>query len=253
MGCVNSSRFTSAKKTIKDSGPSSPVDVSHVKDAVPKVEPKSRYGNPEYYEIAGQRYFVLNSSAGFTQKGGASWYGRKFHGRRTSSGESYDMYAMTAAHKTLPLPTYVQVTNLLNGNKVVVKVNDRGPFHPERIIDLSYAAAKKLNFLKQGTASVEIKALTPGVPASKISTGYLVQVGAFSDAVKAEKFAWSIENKLQQKIEVSAVQLNQALVYRVRLGPFLSRKEANLWLNRAHYAGFGDAKLVTISDKWYDL
>ena len=120
---------------------------------------KSKYGNPSSYVVMGQRYYVMDSARGFTQRGIASWYGEPFHGRRTSSGETYNMHAMTAAHKTLPLPVHVRVRNLSNGKSIVVKVNDRGPFLHNRIIDLSYAAAKKLDMVGAGTAEVEIVAL----------------------------------------------------------------------------------------------
>ena len=124
-------------------------------------EPLSRYGNPESYVVYGKTYHTLSSSKGYKERGAASWYGTKFHGKRTSSGEPYDLYAMTAAHKTLPLPTYVEVTNLKNGRTVIVKVNDRGPFHDDRLIDLSYAAAAKLDILPYGTGEVEVRAIDP--------------------------------------------------------------------------------------------
>ena len=130
-------------------------------DAVPRQEFKSRLGNPAFYDELGVRYRVLDTSDGYVERGLASWYGRNFHGRRTSAGEPYDMYAMTAAHKTLPLPTYVQVTDLDTGNRVVVRVNDRGPFVEGRIIDLSYVAAVKLGIATAGTARVEVRALDP--------------------------------------------------------------------------------------------
>jgi len=130
-------------------------------DAVPVEEPRSRYGNPESYEVRGVTYHVLETSEGYEAEGTASWYGEEFQGRRTSSGEPYDMYAMTAAHRTLPIPTYVEVTNLENGRTVVVRVNDRGPFHEGRIIDLSYAAAQKLGLVGPGTARVRVRALEP--------------------------------------------------------------------------------------------
>jgi rare lipoprotein A len=134
-----------------------------VPDAVPRVEPRSRYGNPPFYQVFGKRYYVLSSSVGYWERGVASWYGPGFHKERTSTGESYDMYAMTAAHKTLPLPAYVRVTNLQNGRSVVVRVNDRGPFVSNRIIDLSYTAAAKLDMLRHGTAMVEIRSIDPTV------------------------------------------------------------------------------------------
>lgn len=130
-------------------------------DPVPRVEPRSRYGNPSSYVVFGKRYYTLPSSHGFTERGIASWYGKKFHGRRTSSGETYNMYAMTAAHTRLPLPTYAQVTNLKNGRQVVVRVNDRGPFHQNRVIDLSYSAAAKLGIIREGTGLVEVRAIDP--------------------------------------------------------------------------------------------
>lgn len=130
-------------------------------DAVPRQEYKSRLGNPAFYDEFGVRYRVLQTSKDFVERGIASWYGSDFHGRRTSTGEPYDMYAMTAAHKTLPLPTYVRVTDLDTGNEVVVRVNDRGPFVEGRVIDLSYVAALKLGIARQGTARVEVRALDP--------------------------------------------------------------------------------------------
>jgi len=138
--------------------PSSPEDVP---DAVPRAEPPSAYGNNPEYEVAGVTYHVLKSAEGYVEEGIASWYGTEFQGKRTSSGEPYDMYAMTAAHRTLPLPTYVEVTNLENGKVVVVRVNDRGPFHSDRLIDLSYVAAQKLGIVKSGTARVRVRALIP--------------------------------------------------------------------------------------------
>ena len=136
------------------------VDVSAIPDAVPQQEPLSRTGNKPY-TVMGKRYYPLKSADGYRAAGEASWYGKKFHGRPTSSGEPYDIYKMTAAHTTLPLPTYVRVTNQANGRAVVVKVNDRGPFLHGRIIDLSYVAAKKLDMLGQGTANVVVEAINP--------------------------------------------------------------------------------------------
>ena len=136
-------------------------DLDAVPDAVPVEEPLSRYGNPEEYEVFGESYRVMDSSEGYVAEGLASWYGDEFQGRRTSSGEPFDMYLMTAAHRTLPIPTYVEVTNLENGRVAVVRVNDRGPFHSDRIIDLSYVAARKLGIVGPGTAKVRVRALEP--------------------------------------------------------------------------------------------
>ncbi len=154
---------------VAGDGPSqfrSVEELARVPDAVPQDAPRSRYGNPDEYEVFGETYQVMDSAEGFTQRGRASWYGTQFHGRRTSSGTPYDMYAMTAAHRELPLPTWVEVTNLENQESAVVKVNDRGPFvDPDtRIIDLSYAAAVRLGIHDQGTAPVEIRVVTPNDP-----------------------------------------------------------------------------------------
>lgn len=143
----------------------SPADLAAIPDAVPKVEQRSDSGNPEYYDQSGRRYWILSTPFGYAAKGKASWYGGKFHGRRTSSGETYDMYAMTAAHKTLPIPCYARVTNLENGRSVVVKINDRGPFVDGRIVDLSYVAASKLGMVEKGIANVELRVIDPRRPA----------------------------------------------------------------------------------------
>ncbi|MEZ5524528.1 MAG: septal ring lytic transglycosylase RlpA family protein [Pseudomonadales bacterium] len=144
-----------------DSAPHYSQDVHKVPDAVPRVEPYSRGGNKSPYVVMGKRYWVMPSGLGYAATGTASWYGTKFHGHLTSNGEVYNMYGMTAAHKSLPIPTYVKVTNLNNGRYVIVRVNDRGPFHEDRLIDLSYAAATKLGYAKQGTAPVRVEAIDP--------------------------------------------------------------------------------------------
>ena len=207
-------------------------ELTRIPDAVPKVEPKSELGNMKTYEVFGKRYYVLDSSDGFTQEGIASWYGPKFHGKKTSSGEIYDMYAMTAAHKTLPLPSYLEVKNLENGRKIIVRVNDRGPFHDNRIVDLSYTAALKLDMFAKGTALVEIRAINPrsytagGAPVEtrpKVDTEttpaqFYIQVGVFSDQNNAE----NLKNKLlslQTPVQVDEATLNETAVYRVKIGP----------------------------------
>lgn len=143
------------------SNPKQATGAANAADVTPKAEPKSRYGNMKTYEVFGKRYYTKASSRGHVERGKASWYGKKFHGRKTSSGERYDMHQMTAAHKTLPLPTYAIVTNLENGRSAVVKVNDRGPFVGDRVIDLSYAAAKRLDMIHSGTAQVEVRSIDP--------------------------------------------------------------------------------------------
>jgi rare lipoprotein A len=144
--------------------PQNAPDVEQIPDAVPRDEPRSAFGNPPFYIVGGRRYVVLQSAAGYVERGVASWYGTEFHGLRTSTGEPYDMFAMTAAHKTLPLPCYARVTNLANGRHVVVRINDRGPFVANRIIDLSYSAAARLDMIRNGTAFVQVEVLTPAAP-----------------------------------------------------------------------------------------
>jgi rare lipoprotein A len=148
-----------------DNGPSAPpIDVDKIPEPVPKAEPRSRYGNKASYEVLGKTYRVMADARGYVERGIASWYGNKFHGFMTSSFETYDMYAFSAAHKTLPLPSYARVTNLDNGKSVEVRDNDRGPFHDNRIVDLSYAAAVKIGVWPKGTAPVEVRAIDPAHP-----------------------------------------------------------------------------------------
>lgn len=149
----------------KDDGPGDnpPANLASVPDAVPRNEPLHKYANRPY-EVFGKKYVPLASVQPFQQRGTASWYGKKFHGQKTSSGETYDMYKMTAAHPTLPIPSYVRVTNVSNGRSVVVRVNDRGPFHGGRVIDLSYVAAYKLGYVGAGSAQVQVEAVVPGQP-----------------------------------------------------------------------------------------
>lgn len=162
-GCASGPSHRSGGGYYQNDGPpdDTRIDWSQVHDAVPKDVPPSKYGNPASYTALGKRYYVLKSAKGFTQTGRASWYGRQFDGGRTSSGEPYNMFAMTAAHKRLPIPSWVRVTNLDNNRQVIVKVNDRGPFHDGRIIDLSYVAARRLGIIGEGSAPVRIKTVTP--------------------------------------------------------------------------------------------
>lgn len=198
-----------------------PADIASIPDAVPKPEPLSQYGNPDVYEVAGLQYHVLTSAQGYTETGMASWYGRKFHGERTSSGETYDMYAMTAAHKRLPLPSYVRVTNLDNGHEVVVRVNDRGPFHSKRIIDVSYAAAVQLGMIEQGTARVKVEAITVGSGrvGDPANPALYLQTGAFADATNARDLAERLEELGMDRVFVSPTA-GEPPLFRVRLGPF---------------------------------
>jgi rare lipoprotein A len=168
-GCSSAPRVSAPPSTVQiprsAQPPTPPTHLLDVPDAVPRVEPRAIYGNPPSYEVFGKRYYVMASSVGYVERGVASWYGPGFHKELTSVREPYDMYGMTAAHKTLPLPAYVRVTNLQNGRSCVVRVNDRGPFVGNRIIDLSYTAAAKLDMLRDGTAMVEVRVLQPVDPA----------------------------------------------------------------------------------------
>jgi rare lipoprotein A len=221
----------------RDRGPRpGSIDVSRIPDAVPKNEAKSKYGNPTSYVVNGKRYYVLNSGENFIERGIASWYGEKFHGRRTSSGETYDMYAMTAAHKSLPLPTYVEVTNMENGKRVVIKVNDRGPFHENRVIDLSYTAAAKLDILKNGTGLVEVRSvnsnnysrraapvenpdLSVNTSAAFNLSGFYIQVGAYTELANAVKMREKLGPIGETLLMISEASVNGNMVYRVRFGP----------------------------------
>lgn len=201
-----------------------PVDLASIPDAVPVDSPKSRYGNPKDYEVMGERYFVLNSAAGYRERGNASWYGTKFHGKRTSSGEPYDMFAMTAAHKTLPLPTYVRVTHAGNGKSVVVKVNDRGPFHVGRIIDLSYAAAAKLDLLGAGSAMVEVETITPGLP--QAASPAFLEVGITDDPIQAVALREEVSDLGLAAVEIRSFEQADQVWHRVLVGPFRHSADA---------------------------
>jgi len=254
----------SACSFSRDSGPRHPVDVSHVPNAVPKYEKRTRAGNPSTYVVRGKRYYVRKSSKGFVQRGIASWYGNKFHGRKTSNGERYNMYAMTAAHKTLPIPTYVQVTNLDNGKHVIVRVNDRGPFHANRIIDLSYAAAKKLDIVGHGTGRVEIRALEPGqptpvtrqaathapaavpetaTPAGSTPALYL-QLGSFISMDNAESLRAQLALNNVSGASILQTTVDRKNIYRVRVGPLNSVEEADRVAQQINNLGMGVPTLV---------
>jgi rare lipoprotein A len=206
----------------KDDGPGDkpPANLADIADAEPKLEPLHRYANRPY-RVFGTHYVPLVQLQPFRQRGVASWYGRRFHGQKTASGEPYDMYAMTAAHPTLPIPSYVRVRHLASGRSVVVRVNDRGPFHASRIIDLSYAAAYKLGFVQAGSAQVEVESLVPGQQPAAV----YVQVGAFRSRESAE----SLQSRLYQELGglQEAVQvLMSAQLWRLQIGPYVSRDAA---------------------------
>ena len=237
-----------------DHGPAAPVDVSQVPDAVPRDVTPSRYGNPSTYTVLGKTYTLLPACQGYHERGIASWYGTQFHGGRTSDGETYDMYAMTAANKVLPIPCYVRVTNLQNGKSVIVKVNDRGPFVDNRLIDLSYAAASRIQMLGTGTALVDIEAVGPGAteppttagapggethalpatatvaalpigtsavtsPAANATPQIFVQVGAFADRNNADALDGKLSAAGIGPILVLSAADGVRTLYKVRVGP----------------------------------
>ena len=261
-----------------------PQDLALIPEPEPRDEPPSRYGNPPEYEVFGQRYRTLRTSDGFEEEGVASWYGTKFHGRRTSSGEPYDMYAMTAAHKSLPLPSYVEVTNLENGKQVVVRVNDRGPFVDGRIIDLSYAAAHRIDMTDAGVARVRIRAVGPGdTRSARVAaapepeplevaaepraiavaepqdastgtdvangeargSGRFVQVGAFAARHSAEQVREDLRALGFESVRISSVERdNGADLHRVRIGPLADGEAVRTITDRLQGAAHVDYRVV---------
>ena len=210
-----------------DDGPGDqpPANLSEVPDAVPAREPLHRYANRPY-TVFGKGYVPLSALQPYRERGRASWYGRKFHGQRTSSGEVYDMYRMTAAHKTLPIPSYARVTNVANGRSVIVRINDRGPFHSDRVIDLSYAAAHRLGYVQAGSAMVEVETILPGEPAQAAAaeadhaaSGHYLQLGAFSSRGNAEELRSRLARELawlRERVEVRSI----GELWRLHVGPY---------------------------------
>ncbi|CAM2792603.1 septal ring lytic transglycosylase RlpA family protein [Vibrio neptunius] len=203
----------------EDIAPDAPISVEHIEDAHPQYEPYSLGGNSDY-TLRGQRYEIIKEPQGFTQEGVASWYGKKFHGHQTSNGEVYDMYSMSAAHKTLPIPSYVKVTNKDNGRSAVVRVNDRGPFHQGRIIDLSFAAATKLDVIRTGTANVAIEVISVNKPTEahkqKALPKFVVQVASSQHQDRVRTLAQDLSQTLSVKSYISS----DKNLHRVFLGPF---------------------------------
>ncbi len=233
-GCAGEKK----QQTEPGDGPSSrPIKAADVHDAVPKNEPMARYGNHSPYTVLGKTYKVLPTSKGYHERGIASWYGSKFHGRRTSSGEPYDMHLATAAHKSLPLPTYAEVTNLDNGRKMIVKINDRGPFHEDRIIDLSYAAAIRLGVDQTGTARIDVRAIdvnTSKRSAVKLADGTFLQVGAFGKRKTADDLAGKM---IAAQLKPVSVQKSRGL-YKVWIGPYASDLEIEASIRRVVELGY---------------
>lgn len=198
----------------QDAAPKKPNN-NKIKETTPVKEPISRYGNPSEYRVDGRKYEVMKNSSKYKARGVASWYGTKFHKQRTSSGEAYDMYVMSAAHRTLPLPTYIKVKNLDNGKSATVKVNDRGPFHGDRLIDLSYAAAVKLGIFPKGTAHVEIETLVG--PSGQGS--YYLQAGAYNTMAAAQQLKTKLAKLTSSPVSIEHYEKH----YVVRIGPFSNK------------------------------
>jgi rare lipoprotein A len=270
--CLSTPRQETPVYTVPPESLTPPPIPDSIPDAIPRIEPRARSGNPPFYNVFGKRYYVLSSSVGYWERGVASWYGPGFHKVRTSTGEPYDMYAMTAAHKTLPLPAYVRVTNLLNGRSVVVRVNDRGPFVGNRIIDLSYSAAAKLDMLRNGTAMVDVRTIDPSVPTPitsasmvppaaaapnagsgaavptsavpAVTDGLFVQAGAFSDPANAQRLAEKLRGGSLGKIFVRDDRIAGRRMYRVRIGPVANVAEFDRVVAALERAGINDAHLA---------
>lgn len=241
-----------------DSTPTRLPTVSELQDAIPRVEKISRGGNRNY-TVRGKDYQVLKSAKGFNQKGTASWYGKKFHGHLTSNGEIYNMYSMSAAHKNLPLPTYLQVTNLANNKSVIVRVNDRGPFHQSRIIDLSYSAAYKLDMLKTGTASVsitvvdldkndlthakiknQVKSPTHSINSATTPSVNFIQVFTTRNPLLAKNTASALTSLYQK----DTIHPERDGLYRVQIGPFRDQIELKKMISNLKKSGYPDAYIL---------
>ncbi len=260
-----------ASCAVRDGAPENyDRDWRTIKDATPVALPFSRYGNPDTYEVFGQSYQVMASNDGFSEEGLASWYGTKFHGRRTSSGEAYDMYAMTAAHKSLRIPSYVEVTNLSNNRKAIVKVNDRGPFHEGRVIDLSYAAATKLGVAETGTAPVMLRVIEAGQPViddvpkantatakaavadftgtpfkEQVEKAIYVHIAAFSSEDNATKMLKYLRGRQFKSVRIHVEHKQQSSLYHVRIGPVPSMLVAEKLISQLKEINRSTLKTVT--------
>ncbi len=266
----HSSRYT----ILQDRAPDGDFDVSGLGNAQPRYEAPRSAGNKSPYTVWGKQYSVMASNDGYVERGTASWYGEKFHGHKTSNGEVFDMYEMSAAHKSLRIPGYARVTNLDNGRSVIVRVNDRGPFHGDRLIDLSYAAAKKLGYQGKGTARVEVAAITvrqdgtmtlagqpfsgdgEPVPVEKVAdladvnggaTSLFVQLGSFSSRNPAEVLLDKARDVIENPMRVRAVDTASGRFHRVQVGPFSNPDEARKAQARLESRGFGQTILLTDS------
>ena len=225
----------------QDRASSQIIDPTQIREVIPMREPRTMAGNKSPYTVNGKTYRVMQSEQGYSERGFASWYGEKFHGHKTSNGEIYDMFQLSAAHKSMPIPGFLRVTNLENNRSIVVRVNDRGPFHSERIIDLSYAAAYMLGFDDKGTAMVEVEAIVPTLAATRESPpppspillapqpaqGTILQVGAFSDLRAAQQLTMKLQKMTSRPVFIRTVEVGaeHELIHRVRVGPIPNADE----------------------------
>lgn len=243
----------------QDKAPTFRINANKIANAVPKVEPLSKRGNPKSYVVFGRRYYVMKHADGYHARGIASWYGMKFNHFQTSNGEIYNVAGMTAAHKTLPLPTYLQVTNLHNGKKVIVKVNDRGPFVSNRLIDLSYVAAKKLDMTGTGTAPVSIVAITPGITRltfaerttkeqktaryrSEKKYPPFIQLGLFKQRTSAQRLALLVKQWTTSPVKIKKTPIHRRLYYQVVIGPLSNSQRSQQLHRQLQLAGLSQSK-----------
>jgi len=243
----------------QDKAPNRTVDVSRIADVVPTPLNRGAAGNPRSYEIFGKTYEVMDSERGYAEIGTASWYGEKFHGHKTSNGEIFDMYAFSAAHKSLPIPSFLHVTNLDNDQSLVVRVNDRGPFHEERLIDLSYAAALKLGYADRGTTRVALRSIVvddsesgdirarsiPPMSGLRASDKKYLQLGAFASRESAQKHAAEVARVTSRSPTISSVKTATGqILHRVRIGPLFSSREATEVSDRVIAADLGTPYVI---------
>lgn len=252
VGC--SSQPESRYELHQDVAPDDAFDMSKIKELKPVYEAPSASGNKSPYTVWGKSYRVLGTSKGYKATGTASWYGKKFHGYHTSNGEIYDMYQLSAAHKSLPLPSYVLVTHVGNGKQVLVRVNDRGPFHDDRVIDLSYAAAARLGMLGAGTAPVRIEAIDPvtwkggmSLAVNELQPSVFVQVAAMSKKDSAKALGSRLEKETGQKMRVVPVTINNRILYKVQLGPVPSRSELQQLIDQLAVDGFLNPIVIPVT------
>jgi peptidoglycan lytic transglycosylase len=215
-------------------------------DELPREEPRASKGNPPFYEVGGRRYVVLDSAAGYLEQGVASWYGPDFHGGRTATGETYDMNGMSGAHPTLPLPAWVRVTNLQNGKSVVIRLNDRGPFSKNRIIDLSRKAAEDLDMIRTGTALVEVRSLVSGEspPVPPAVNRFYAQAGAFGEQDNAERLAGRLRDAGIKGVAISETRVDGRRLFRVRAGPVANVAEFDRLIESLRAAGADSPRLA---------